>query len=93
MPPVKWFAAAGHINGGVSGTLRAEASDDESAEDLRAVVSGVLALGEMSGAGDPRTEALVNSLQLSGTGKTVALSFTVPAELLELIPKAGVAAQ
>jgi hypothetical protein len=90
IPPVKWFAAAGHINGGISGTLRAEANDAKSAEELRAVVNGFLALGRLQAQSDPRAAALVNSLQLSGSGKTVALSFTVPAELLNLIPKAPV---
>jgi hypothetical protein len=37
---------------------------------------------------DPKIGALINSLQLTGSGKTVALSFTVPAELLALIPSA-----
>jgi hypothetical protein len=87
LPPLKWFAAAGYINGGISGTLRAEARDDESAEQLRKVVTGFLALGQMQATSDPKAKALVDSLQLSGTGKTVALSFTVPAEILEMIPK------
>ena len=42
IPPVKWFAVAGHINGGVSAQLRAEASDDQAAENLRGVLNGVL---------------------------------------------------
>jgi hypothetical protein len=88
IPPVKWFAAAGHINGGIAGTLRAEANDDKAAEELRTVVNGFLALGRLQAQSDPKAAALVNSLQLSGSGKTVALSFTVPAELMALIPKA-----
>jgi hypothetical protein len=87
MPPIKWFAASGHVNGGISGTLRAEALDDESAELLRRSVSGMLALGEMVGKSDPKAAAMINSLQLSGSGKTVALSFQVPAELLAMIPQ------
>jgi len=87
MPPIKWFAASGHVNGGISGTLRAEANDDESAELLRRQVSGALAFGEMVAKSDPKIGALINSLQLSGTGKTVAISFTVPAELLAMIPQ------
>jgi hypothetical protein len=87
MPPVKWFAASGHVNGGISGTLRAEAIDDQSAELLRRQVSGALAFGEMLAKSDPKAAALVNSLQLSGSGKTVAVSFTVPAELLAMIPQ------
>ncbi len=89
IPPVKWFAAAGHINGGVSGTLRAEARDEQSAQQLRDVVRGFLALAQMQGQNDPKLSALAQSLQLSGDGTTVALSFTVPAEFMELIaPKA-----
>ena len=87
MPPIKWFAASGHVNGGISGTLRAEALDDESAELLRRSVSGMLALGEMVGKSDPKAAAMINSLQLSGSGKTVALSFQVPAEVLSMIPQ------
>jgi hypothetical protein len=90
IPPVQWFAAAGQINGGVSGTLRAEARDDQSAQQLRDVVRGFLALAQMQGQNDPKLAALAQSLQLSGDGKTVALSFTVPAELLQLVPKAPV---
>jgi hypothetical protein len=89
MPPVKWFAAAGHINGGLSGTLRAEATDEKAGEELRAVVNGFLAAGRLAAQHDPTAGGLVNSLQLSGSGKNVSLSFTVPAELLNLIPKAA----
>jgi len=90
LPPVKWFAAAGHINGGVTGTFRVEARDDESAELLRKQVTGLLAFGQMTAGSDPSAKALIDSLQMTGTGKTVALSFTVPAEILQLIPKKAI---
>jgi hypothetical protein len=89
LPAVKWFAAAGHVNGGLSGSLRAETRDDPAAENLRDVVRGFLALARMQAQADPRAAALVESLQLTGTGKTVALSFTVPAEVIDMIPKAS----
>lgn len=87
MPPITWFAASGHVNGGISGTLRAEAIDEASADLLRRQVSGALAFGEMIAKSEPKVAALISSLQLSGSGKTVALSFTVPAELLAMIPQ------
>lgn len=91
IPSVKWFAAAGHINGGVNGMLRAEARDEQAAENLRDVVRGFLALARMQGQNDPKLAAMAQSLQLTGTGKTVAISFTVPAEILQLMgPKAQV---
>lgn len=91
MHAVKWFAAAGHINGGINGTLRAEARDEQSAENLRDVVRGILALGKLQAEGqsDARFALLAQSLQLSGTGQTVQLSFSVPAELLNMLPHAA----
>ena len=50
---------------------------------------GFLALGRMTN--DPKATALINSLQLSGTGKTVKLSFSVPSEVLDMIPTKKVA--
>lgn len=87
LPAVKTFAVMTHIDGGVSGSLRAETRDDASADNLRQVVQGMLALGRMSG--DPKALALLNSLQLSGSGKTVRLSFSVPSEVLDMIPMKG----
>ncbi|MGH9371428.1 MAG: hypothetical protein ACRD15_07850 [Vicinamibacterales bacterium] len=94
MPPVNWFAAAGHINGGVSGMVRVEATDDAAAELLRRQVNGALAFGEMMGRSDPRAAAALQTVQMSGTGKTVQLSFTVPAEILQMMmPKNSVAVE
>jgi hypothetical protein len=85
IPPVKWFAAAGHINGGISAQLRAEANDDKAAENLRGVINGVISLARLQGQNDPKLAPLISSLQMSGTGKTVELSFTIPSEIFELM--------
>ncbi len=85
IPPVKWFAVAGHINGGVSAQLRAEANDDQAAENLRGVLNGVISLARLQGQNDPKLTSLIQSLQMSGSGKTVRLSFAVPAEIFELM--------
>jgi hypothetical protein len=89
IPSVKWFAAAGHINGGLTGTLRAEARDEQAADNLRDIVRGFLALARMQAQNDPKMNAFAQSLELTGTGKTVSLTFTVPTEILQLMgPKA-----
>lgn len=85
IPPISTFAVMTHIDGGISGTLRADTRDDESANNLRQVVQGAIALARMSN--DPKATAIVNSLQLAGSGKTVALSFAVPSEIIDMIPK------
>lgn len=88
IPALKWFAATGRVNGGFSGTLRAEGRDDEAAENLRDVIRGFFALARMQAGSDPKVAALVQSLQLSGTGTTVQLSFTVPTEVIDLLGQA-----
>jgi hypothetical protein len=89
IPPVKWLAIAGHVNGGVSAQLRAEANDAQAAENLRGVLNGVISLARLQGQNDPKLTSLINSLQLTGSGTTVRLSFSVPAEIFELMqPKA-----
>ena len=88
MPPIEWFAATGRVNGGIHASLRAEARDDAAAENLRDVVRGGLALVKMQ-SGDPKFAQLANSIRLEGSGKTVAVSFSIPAEMIDLLIKAG----
>jgi hypothetical protein len=88
IPSVRLFSASGHINGGLSGLIRAEARDDQAAQNLRDVVQGFLALAKLQANSQPEMQTLVNSLQLSGTGKTVALSFQVPSQVIDAMATA-----
>jgi hypothetical protein len=85
LPAINWFAATGHINGGVEGLIRAEARDEMAAQDLRAVVQGFLALARLQTGGNEQLRTLMNSLQLGGTGTTVSLSFSVPTEVIDAL--------
>jgi len=93
IPAVKLFSASGHINGGLSAVIRAEARDDQAAQNLRDVVQGFVALAKMQSNSQPELQVLLNSLQLTGTGKTVALSFQVPSEVIDTIAAAKKAAE
>ena len=88
IPAVKLFSASGHINGGLAAVIRADARDDQAAQNLRDVVQGFLALAKMQSNTQPELQALVNSLQLTGTGKTVALSFQVPSQVIDSLANA-----
>jgi hypothetical protein len=85
IPAIAWFAVSGHVNGGLRGTVRAEARDDEAANNLRDVVRGFLALAKLSAGGKPEVQTMMQSLELAGTGKTVSLSFAVPAEIFDMV--------
>jgi len=85
MPAIAWFSAAGHINGGVSGVLKAETKDETSAQNLRDVLKGLVALARMQAGNKPGMQQMADSLILSGEGKNVALSFSVPSEVLDVL--------
>jgi hypothetical protein len=85
IPAITWVSINGHVNGGIRGIVRAEARDDEAANNLRDVVRGFLALAKLQTGAKPELQMMMQSLELSGTGKTVALSFTVPAEVFDLV--------
>ena len=85
IPAITWFAVSGHVNGGLRGTIRAEARDDEAANNLRDVVRGFLALAKLSAGAKPEVQSMMQSLELAGTGKTVSLSFAVPAEIFDIV--------
>jgi hypothetical protein len=82
---VKWFMASANVNSGVSGTLRAETQDDEAAEQLRDLIRGGIAAARLMSGENKSFEPLLNSVQLSGMGTTVALTFTITPELLDVI--------
>mgnify|MGYP003344366092 FL=1 len=85
MPAITWFSAAGHINGGLSGTFKAETKDEATAKNLRDVMQGFLALAKMQAGNKPGFQQLADSLQLSGEGNNVALGFSIPSEMLDVL--------
>jgi len=85
LPPINWFSASGHIDSGIRATIRAEAKDDKSAEDLRQVIRGFMALARLQAGQNPQFSELVNSLELGGQGTTVSVSFSVPGSLIDTI--------
>jgi hypothetical protein len=85
LPAITWFSVSGHINGGVRGVIRAEARDEEAANNLRDVVRGFMALGKLQAGTNPQVQTMVDSLELGGAGKTVALTFAVPAQVFDAV--------
>ena len=78
-------AVSAHVNGGVNGTLRAETRDEQAAQDLQGRLSGALAAGRLMAGQDQRANAVLNSLQVGGTDKTVTLAFAVSPEVLDML--------
>jgi hypothetical protein len=85
IPPITWFSVSSHVNGGITGVIRAETRDEESATNLRDIARGFMALAKMQSGSKPEYQTMMRSLELGGTGKTVALSFAIPAEVFDVI--------
>jgi len=88
MPPVRLIAAKADINGGLKGTIQAEAADTAAAEQLRDLLRGFLSLARLNMGAKPELDSTLKSIQLSGTDKTVRLTFAVsPDAMRALAPR------
>jgi hypothetical protein len=91
LPSLTWVEASGHVNGGITGTVRAETRDEQAAKNLKDMINGIMAFGRMQSQTKPEIQALMQSITLGGSGKTVEMTFTIPVELIDTIaPKAKV---
>jgi hypothetical protein len=89
IPPITWFSASGHINGGMQAQLTAEVQTEEAANNLRDIIRGFTALAKMSAGNRPEMQALWPDVELGGTGTSVSVSFSVSSALLDAVTKAG----
>lgn len=86
IPAISWLSVKGHVNGGIEGLISAEARDDVAAQDLRQVIQGFVALGRLQvGPNHPEISDFISSLQLTGTGKTVSIGFSVPSAMIDAL--------
>jgi hypothetical protein len=85
IPPIDLFALSVHVNGGLRGAVRADARDEKAAEQLRDVVRGAVAAGRLMSGQNKQMDAMLSSLQITGSGKTVGLTFALPTEFLDVL--------
>ena len=86
LPAITWFSVSGHVDRDIRGIVRADTRDEQAANDLRDVVRGFLALAKLQAGSRPELQAMMQSLELGGTGNSVALSFSIPGEVFEALP-------
>jgi hypothetical protein len=85
VPPVRLMSVKANVNGGVRATIRAETGDKAAADQLRDVVRGFISLARLQGGGTPAFDSALKSIELSGTDKTVQMSFAVAPETLRML--------
>lgn len=84
IPPITWFAASGRVNGGLQAMVKAEAKDEQGANNLRDIIRGFVALAKLQTGNKPGgLQAMLPDFQLSGEGKEVAISFAVTTQMLD----------
>jgi hypothetical protein len=95
VPPLRMLSVKANVNGGVKATIRAEAGDAAAADQLRDVVRGFISLARIQASGKPDFENTLKTVELSGTDKTVQMSFAVAPDTIRLMaprrrqPEAG----
>jgi hypothetical protein len=89
LPAITWFAANAEVDSGVRGMLRADARDQQAANDLRDVVRGFVALARLQVASQPELKVFLESLTLGGDGNTVSLAFDIPGQMVDMLGSAA----
>ena len=82
VPTVRLVSVKANVNGGMRATIRAEAGDQAAADQLRDVIRGFVSLARLQ-AKDPAFENTLKSIELTGTDKTVRMSFAIPPDTLK----------
>ena len=83
LPAITWFAVSSRVDSDIHGTVRADTRDAEAANNLRDVVRGFLALAKLQAGSRPELQTVVQSLDLGGTGNSVALTFSIPGAVFD----------
>ena len=89
LPPINWLAASGRIDSDLHGLVRAEARDEQSAQNLRDVVQGFLSLARLQSSRDPAYKGMLDSVTLNAEGKSVSLSFDLTPAVLDVLSSPG----
>jgi hypothetical protein len=86
---ITWLSLSGNVDTGMRGMLKAETRDEKAAAQLREVVRSFITLIKLQASSSrPEMQAVLNSIELGGMGTTVAVSFQVPAVVMnEVTPR------
>jgi hypothetical protein len=83
LPKIQWFAVTADVDQALTGSIRAQATDVAAGDELRKVVNGALAAAKLFTGSNPAMTSTLNSMQVTGQGADVRLSFTLTAETFE----------
>jgi hypothetical protein len=86
---IQWFALSAGVDRAVTARLRAEARDAKAADDLRGVVNGAISMARMMAGKDAKFSGLLDSIQATGSGTAMEVSFTVPPDMIDLMATEG----
>jgi hypothetical protein len=86
---IEWVGMSAAVDTGVRARVRAQAKDDQAATDLRGVINGAIAAVRMFAGQDASLAEVLKTLEATGQGRTVEVSFTAPASLVDLVMRRG----
>jgi hypothetical protein len=86
---LQWFSLSADVDQAILCRIHAEAKNAAAGDELRAVVNGVIAAARMMANKDARMNTVLNSVQSSGAGADIDLSFTVPPDLIDMVATAA----
>jgi hypothetical protein len=77
------FSLVAVIDEALTCRLQAQANDEASAEQVRQVLTGAIAMARMMAGEQPALAGILDSVQATGTGDVLEVSFTVQPEFID----------
>jgi hypothetical protein len=85
IPPLRLVSAVAQINGGMRATVKAETANDAAADQVRDVLRSFISLIRLQAGDKPDIQSALKTIELSGSGSTVQLSFAMSPQTLKAI--------
>jgi len=86
---LQWFSISADVDQAILCRVHAEAETPEAAANVRSVLNGMLAAARLMANQDARVNAILGSVQTTGVGSDIELSFTVPPDLVDVVASAA----
>jgi hypothetical protein len=86
---LQWFSLSADVDQSIVGRVHAQAKDAQSGEQIRSVINGMLGAARLLTNQDQRVTTALSSVQASGVGPDIDLSFSVPADVIDMVSSAA----
>ena len=86
---LQWFSISADVDQAILCRVHADAETPEAAANMRSLLNGMLSAARLMAGQDARVNVMLDSVQTTGVGTDIELSFAVPPDLVDVVASAA----